>query len=315
MRDVYGKTTVGKTFNSIADACDAIEGMSRTCVKLLQRFPDVDGEYTLTNPEKMVTVWSDDHTRLGDVGYKYQVVQYRDCFNIAGPLLERGFRIVGGGLINLGERACLILESNEVIELGNGDEIVNRLVLLSSHDGTGKIELVMTPYRKKTGSAQVLDIPGLSFKHTLNVHNRIGAGRKAFAKIEKAWDDYSTGARRMQMCEMTDANARAFIEQVLPSKTKEVSTKLENLREDIYQVYKNTGIGRHNIKCRGTLFGLVQAVSEWADHHATVRASSKRNSAATDFDFKLLNTGAKKKAQAWSAGLTLMKLRLKGAVS
>lgn len=314
MQDLFTNMVGSKTFHTIEEACAAL-GLDRTCVKRAIRFADSRGDFELGFPEKMVTVWDDDDTPLGMVGNGYIVVQYPIALSIADPLIEGGFSVVGGMPINRGERAVLVLESHETIELGDGDSIVNRIILLSSHDGTGKIELHMTPYRKKTGSAQVLDIPGLSYKHTLNVNSRLATGRRAFARIEQAWNDYTAAARRMQMCEMTDAHTRAFLEQVLPSATKEVSTRLENLREEIYQVYKNKGIGRHNVKCRGTLFGLVQAVSEWADHYATIRSSSKRNSAASAFDSKLLKSGAAKKAKAWSAGLTLLKLRLSHANS
>ena len=299
----------GKNYGSIAEACEAVEGLLWNCIGVPIRYPDVDGEFTLGFPRKVLNVWEHDRSAIDIVGHKYQRVQYRDCFEIATPLIERGgFRVIGGELLNNGERAILVLESGDVMDLGNGDSIVNRVVLLSSHDGSGKIELRVTPYHKKSGTAQTLDVAGLSYKHTLNVNQRLAKGRQALRKIEQAWEEFTEGAKRMQTVKLTDAQARAFIAEVLPSKTKEVSTRLENIREDVYGIFKNTGVCRANPVCRGTLFGLVQAVAEYTDHSATIRASEKRNERTCNFDSKILNDGAKKKGKAMAAALRLLKM-------
>ncbi len=299
----------GKHFTSVVDACDSIDGLNRTCIGVPIRYPDDDGEFTLGFPRKVMNIWEDDRTALNIVGETYQRVQYRDGFKIAEPLIEYGgFTVIGGQLINHGERAVLALESSNVMELGAGDSIVNRIILLSSHDGTGKLELKVTPYRKKTGVAQSLDVPGLSFKHTLKVNARIAAGTKALRRIETAWQEYTEGSKRMMTVKLKDTEARNFIENLLPSKAESV-TRIENLRESIYQVYKNTGIGRTNPVCKGTLFGLVQAVAEYTDRKATVRSSDLRNEKACRFDATFLNAGAKKKARAYAAAKKLMSMK------
>lgn len=309
MQDVFSgfEALRGKTFTNAIDVCNALEDMSRECVKVPQRFPDINGDYTQVNPEKMVTVWTDTHERLGDVGYNYQVVQYPVAFSIINPLIEKGARVIGGGLINRGERAVLVLETDSVLEITPGDTIVNRIVVMSSHDGTGKIEIKVTPYRRKTGVAIALPVNGLSFKHTLRVEANMVAGRKAYARIEAAWDSFSDAVKRMIAVKVDDKEARAFIEQVLPTenKRKGPSKRLENQREDVFQVYKNTGIGRRSVQCKNTLFGVFMAFVEWADHHKTIRTSKKRNEAACNFDAKFIGDGAKKKMLAYGVAKKL----------
>lgn len=150
---------------------------------------------------------------------------------------------------------------------------------------------------------------GLSFKHTKNMNSRIASGRRALKRIEGAWAEFTDAAKRMQTVTLTDAEARSFIEEILPAGKKDASTRLENLREDIYQVYKNTGLLHANPVCRGTMFGLVQAVAEFVDHRSTVRASAKRNEETCAFDAHFLNAGAKKKASAFAHAKKLMSLK------
>ena len=309
MRDVF-KGLDGKRYNSVAEACAAIEGFDWVCVGRPLFYHDLNGE-PLGYAKKVANVWEHDMTPLGDVSPKYKRVQYNDCMEIATPLIETGgFYIVGGRLKNVGESAILVLESSDVMELGDGESIVNRIVLTSSHDGTGKIEFRVTPYLKKNGTAQSLDVPGLAFKHTLNVTQRMAKGRQAMRKIQGAWEDFTESAKRMQSVKLTDAEARSFIAEVLPSPKKEISTRLENLRADVYGIYKHTGIARTIPVCNGTLFGIVQAVAEFTDHHAVVRSSDLQDEDACNFDAKFLKSGAKKKAMA--LGVAKRILRMKG---
>jgi hypothetical protein len=116
---------------------------------------------------------------------------------------------------------------------------------------------------------------------------------------------------------LTDRQSREFIESVLPHDDKKgPSKRLENIRDDIYQIYQNTGIGTRLPKCRNTLFGVVQAFTEWADIKRTVRESSKRDEISARLDARLVSDSAKKKQKAYAMALWLSKQKsMSGALS
>jgi phage/plasmid-like protein (TIGR03299 family) len=267
------------------------------------------------SPYHCQIVDADRERAMGVVGTRYVVVPYKDALSPCLPMLAAGARIVGGGAPNLGERCYLILEADGVVKLSKGDNIVNRFILSSSHDGTGKIELRMSPYRPRTGTALTIDSTHpLAFKHTRNVGARVAHARKAFSRVNEEWMEFTKGVQKMVSVPMSERDAQAFIEQVIPSASD--STRIQNIRESIYLLYTTYGTGTRLPKCRGTLFGLVQAFAEWADLKRTVRKSNRRDDVAAALDAKLFADSAKKKQKAWAMALYLAdQKKMSGALS
>lgn len=297
----------GMSMNPVSTLAEGIEkyGMGFKALKLPLYFKD-ENDNDVMSPDHMQMVNGLTGRPMGVVGCGYVVVDYPIAFSPAEPLLASGARIVGGACPNKGERAYLILESDGVVSLSPGDNIVNRFIMLSSHDGTGKIEVRMTPWRAKTGTALTFDAGHpLAFKHTRRVNTRVQRARKVFKNVNTSWDEFSKGVQKMVTVKLTESQAKEFIENVLPTTAKETSTRLENIRSEILTIYRDTGIGTRLPKCRGTLFGLVQAFNEWADIKRTVRKSKKRDEVSARLDAMLVSDSAKKKSKAWAMALYL----------
>lgn len=317
------KTHVDYSFvGLLMDPCDTLEeaitkyGMDFVAEKRPLRFPDRNGEYNLTSPRHMQMVNTRTDRPIWPVGIDYKTVQYEDAYDVCKPLIVAGSRIVGGGCPNVGERAYMVLEATQKIVLSAGDEIVNRYTILSSHDGKGKIEVRSTPYRKLSGIAYTTnaDHP-LAFKHTKRVHERVAAVKKIFRNINKNWNEFEEGARKMMAIHLNADQAREFVEAMFPcNDDEEIPTRTQNMRNDVLQLFYETGVGTRMPQCRNTLFGLVEAFSEWADTR-NVRKSQLRDEVAAGIDSRLVADGAKKKAKAWGMALRLIKIgeRTQGA--
>lgn len=144
----------------------------------------------------------------------------------------------------------------------------------------------------------------LSFKHTPNVGNRLAQARTVFKRVNENWNQFTAGIQKMIATPLSDPDARAFIEQITPSKAE--SKRVQNIRDEIYTLFKLTGQARHVAQCKGTLFGLVQAVGEWADYHRTQRKSKNKDEVAATLDARIVNDAAKKKQKSWSMALWMM---------
>jgi phage/plasmid-like protein (TIGR03299 family) len=315
--EMANHTFKGLSMRKMASLAEAVEafGMDFEPLKLPLRYDTPAG--LVTSPRHVQIVHGETHKAIGVVGLNYENVAYPVALNPAEALIAGGARIVGGGCPNNGERAYLVLESDGIIQLSRGDTIVNRFLMLSSHDGTGKIEVRMTPYRPKTGTAITTDASHpLAFKHTKNVRLRLGRARKIFTRVNQRWDEFSDGVKKMVSVTLNEKEAREFIEAVLPHTSDEPSQRLINIRQDVFTIFRDTGIGTRLPKCRGTLFGVVQAFTEWADIKRTVRKSDKRDVASASLDAKLVSDSAKKKQKAWAMALYLSKKgKLSGALS
>ena len=160
----------------------------------------------------------------------------------------------------------------------------------------------MTPWRKLTGTAITFDATRpLSFKHTKKVSDRIKRARAINKSVLKNWGEFTAGVQKMVAYPLSREQALEFINLVLPTgDNSEASTKLENIRQHVYTIYTETGIGTRLPQCQGTVFGLVQAFCEWADIYKTVRKSKNRDDKAARLDARLISDGAKRKQKAWA---------------
>jgi len=317
---MYGKNYTFRGLNmqpaaSLEEAV-AMYNMDFSVLKLPLYFKDPN-ENEIVSPFHEQIIHGTTFNPIGVVGLRYQTVEYPIAFSPADALISGGAKIVGGGCPNRGERAYLILEGDGLIELSPGDTIINRFLMLSSHDGTGKIEIRMTPWRSKTGTAITFDSTNpLAFKHTRNVGTKVSRAKRIFHRVNDNWNEFSTGVKKMVSINLTEAEAKEFIESVLPATKDEPSTRLENIRSEILTIYRDTGIGTRLPKCQGTLFGVVQAFVEWADIKRTIRKSSKRDEESAALDAKLVSDSAKKKQKAWAMALYLSKKKkLSGSLS
>ena len=289
---------------NIEEACKRYE-LDFTAEKRDQSWRDDDDRWIRS--KGMVVIRTDKMVELGPVGRDYCVVQYKDAFRPIDVLIaNQQAKLISGGAPNLGEQAYLVLESEGELMLAPGDSVKNCFVVRSSHDGTCKIEIRMTPYRTKTGTTFALNATKpLAFKHTPNVEARLAMARRTWSNVQTSWDEFSSGAKKMIATPVTEDEARQFIVGVLAAKKD--STRAQHTADDIYQLFKNTGIGTRIPACRGTLFGLVQSFSEWADLHRTVRQSKNKNAVAAALDAKLISDSAKKKQKSWGMALHLSK--------
>jgi len=265
-----------------------------------------DGKRLILSPNNEQTVRDD--TPLGCVGLVYTVVPYRDAFAPVQQLIDAGAKIVAGGCPNNGERAYLILEADGHIVLSETDNIVNRYAFISSHDGSSKIEVRMTPYRAKNGTTLTHDASRpLAFKHTNLVGSRIQKANQIFDRVNKSWHEFQGAVQKMMSVSLSDQEAKGMIDTVLGGDLNTDSARLVNIKMEIYTLWKHTGIGTRVGRCKGTIFGMVEAFAEWADRHRTVRKSSKRDIEAASLDAKLVSDSAKKKQKAFAVGLYLSK--------
>ena len=275
------------------------------------RVKNRDGDYedrTIRSPREVQVYRKDDGRPLGVVGLVYRTMSHPVAFEFARQLVAGGARIIGGGCPNRGERAYLTLESDGNVAIGPKDNIVNRFVLTNTHDGTGKIQLNITPFWSRSGTSfnPTVGKP-LSFKHTTNVALRLNSANKVMSRVNKNWDEFSNAAKKMMGMRLTEREAKDFIETILPHTGDEPGSKLENIRSEVLTIFRDTGIGCRLPACRGTVFGIVQAFSEYADIKQTVRVSKKRDRASATLDARLMGDAAKKKAKAWAFALYLMK--------
>lgn len=286
-----------------ADLLDLIPDKDyQQAAKALQAIMDT----RLETPRRRQLIHATTFAPLSTVGMGYLVQVYRDAFGIAEPLVAGGVEIVGGGILNVGEKAILLLEGKGVFRLAPGFDIVNRYALLSGHDGDTKIEVRMAPYCPRTGTTITFDASRpLCFKHTRNSGARVRRASTVLRNVTENWNEFTRGVQKMVSFPISHTEGRAFIDAVISTTIDEPSTKIENLREQVFDIWTTTGVGTRLPQCCNTVFGVVQAFAEYCDKFKTVRKSKIRNEVAAGIEARLCSAGAKQKQRAYAFGLFL----------
>jgi phage/plasmid-like protein (TIGR03299 family) len=292
------------TFDEVLEAC----GLDFTAelVELFHEYKDDDGVLIkASQPYAALVRRVDDKTPLGVNSTVYGVSQYRQWFSLPESLWQdKGLTLVYGGIQGRGTRAYLVMRAEGKIKLATDDYILNEFTVTASHDGSAKLMFMMTPRRTGNSSILTFDKPIISIKHTKNVAASIARVASILDKVSDHWEDFSDATQKMSQMTLTEDEARSFIKAVVG---KSDTVRTQNIRAKVYDIFTKTGVGRVVPACNGTLFGLVQAFCEYADHHSTVRKSKYLDEAGAQLDSKTLGHAAKQKAKGWALALTLVK--------
>lgn len=244
----------------------------------------------------------DDPSVLGVLGRDYGLTQYRDALAPVEEMLAEGVELIAGDCPNKGEVVYIVLRAPGTLELGVGDIVENYFLMTSSHNGSKRIEIQATPYRKVNGSVMIPQGKPFSFKHGSRVNDRIAAARATVSRINRQWDDMSDRLKRLTDITLSADQAIIYFEGVIGDSD---STRAQNMRDKLFDLWWETGTGAKLPSCKQTLFGAYQAVCEWVDHYRTTKKSKWKDEHAARLFARLQGDGARKKMEALSVAFKL----------
>ena len=78
---------------------------------------------------------------------------------------------------------------------------------------------------------------------------------------------------------MKDSEAMKFIVEVLEGKNVDVdnmTTRGANIIKNVFDLYRGRGMGSTLVSSDGTLWGVVNSLTEYVDHHVNSRSDNNR---------------------------------------
>jgi len=184
-------------------------------------------------------------------------------------LYETGGSLKGGGLV------WLMLRLAEPIKI-KGDQSLNLpyYLLQNGHDGMTAFKGSATNVRVVcANTVRMADLDAqtrgteFSFRHTVNVNDRVEEARKAMSGWRESIEAYTMLAEHMLDEKVTRAGEVAFLERFIPAPlstmtSDRVKANIEEARGQFMAVYNSAT----NEGITGTAYGLLQAASEWSEH-------------------------------------------------
>jgi phage/plasmid-like protein (TIGR03299 family) len=235
---------------------------------------------------------------LGVCGSRYEPVQNAECFGIADALVgQGGARFETAGSLRNGKIVYMTAVLPDAMKVQ--DDILSKYLLItSSHDGSGALVCLYTPVRVVCHNTLTLALKGkgnrVSIRHTKSATDRMEEAKRILQGAESAFSDYGMQLLAWAQKRVSEQFATAYLKCLFPSD----KTRGSNIRQSIYDLFSGKQRGADQDAVRGTAYGLLNSVVEWADHNRSVRKTDGRLDSECRFESSLLGTGADLKARA-----------------
>lgn len=245
-----------------------------------------EGAVQRTIEDKHVLFRSDSKEALGIVSDKYKVVQPGEVLEFFRDLTEQnGFVLNTAGVLFGGSRFWALAKIGKDASIIGADLIGQYLLLSTSCDGTLATTAKPTTVCVVCNNTLSMALSGNNAR-TVTVGHRSQFDQKAMKeRLGIATGGFSTflaQTRALASKQVSHMHAEEFVESLLAdTKTvlkEDVRRSKQYLR--IMDLFDGAGMGSDLNSREGTLWGVVNAVTEFVDHHARATAVDNRLASA-----------------------------------
>ncbi|MBR8205795.1 DUF932 domain-containing protein [Burkholderia vietnamiensis] len=259
-------------------------------------------------PDQKVLYRSDTKAPLSVVGTRYRVVQPEEILEFYRDLTEiGGFQLETAGVLREGRKLWALARTGQSGTLKGKDEINGYLLLATACDGTLATTAQFCSVR--VVCANTLAIALGEGNGAVKVSHRsqfdAQAVKRQLGIAVSSWDSFMVGTKALAERKITDSTAEAFLRRVLTYSTanlpdRETVAVNERAIKAVGQLYAGRGKGSDLASASSTAWGLLNAVTEYVDHHRRARSDDHRLDAAW------FGPGATLKQRAWDEAMKLV---------
>ncbi|WP_186084727.1 DUF932 domain-containing protein [Burkholderia gladioli] len=259
-------------------------------------------------PEQKVLYRSDTKAPLSVVSARYQVVQPSEILEFYRDLTEvGGFELETAGVLKDGKKLWALARTGQSAMLKGKDEVNGYLLLATACDGSLATTAQFTSVRVVCnntlqialgGNVGAVKVPHRSQFDAQTVKRQLGIAISS-------WDAFIARTKALAERKVSDSAAEAFLRRVLTYPTTSLADRdglavNERAIKAVAQLYAGRGMGADLASACGTAWGLVNAITEFTDHHRRARSDDHRRDAAW------FGAGATLKQRAWEEAMKLV---------
>lgn len=242
-----------------------------------------EGKNQLTWDDHHVLFRSDTKAPLGLVSDSYKVVQpaqilemFRDVTSAGGATLETAGTLFGGRKF-----WCMARLDGAETDIGGGDTILGYLLGITSADGSAKTTLTETSVCVVcNNTAQMALSEGgkrVSVSHRSEMTpEKLASMSKQLSESGKNFKAYTDAARLLAKAKFGARDAEQFVEQLLREQKVAFAEDITKAKGyvAIMDLFNGKLLGAELQSRSGTLWGLVNSVTEYVDHHVAAKDTS-----------------------------------------
>jgi phage/plasmid-like protein (TIGR03299 family) len=242
---------------------------------------------------------------LGVVGAGYEPLQNEDHAGFLNNLADQSGAVFDtAGSLRGGRQVFITMQLPDTLTIGGTDQVALNIAALNSHDGSGAFRILVIPVRVVCANTQAAALAdhasSFSIRHTRNAKAAVAAARDALGLTLRYVEAFEVEADRLIQTALTDAEFDTLIAPTFgtvkpdaPERTKQADRQR---RHDLSFLFHDADT---QAGIRGTAWAGYQAVAEYVDHYAPVRAKTDTATARAS-SLLMSNAPTKIKHRAWS---------------
>ena len=255
-------------------------------------------------PENKVLYRSDTKKALAVVSKRFQVVQPGEILEFYRDLTaDNGFELETAGVLREGRKFWALARTGQSTTLRGRDRVEGYLLLATACDGTLATTAQFTSVRVVCNntlqmalrdSTGAIKVPHSTQFDAVAVKEALGLGLSH-------WDEFKAQTKALIQRPVAPEEALRFFSDLL-AQPLDADNQIILTRpiQQLHELYQGAGMGSDLASSRNSAWGLVNAVTEYVDHHRRARSQDYR------LDSAWFGQGSQLKSRALNQALTLL---------
>jgi phage/plasmid-like protein (TIGR03299 family) len=261
-------------------------------------FQDEEGQIidTRTVSKRFALYRSDTGDALSVMSSNFHITQPRDVMEFFRDLIElAGFKMETAGMLRGGATYWALARVGDHFDVGGGDIVLPRLLLATACDGTlsntGKF------CTERVVCANTLSVALDERTHSVRIPHSTKFNPERFKRdlglLSGSWERFKKTATDLSKRKVSKEEATRYFVNVFYKDEDEIDVEAKRPMLDLVTKIYLEGIGQNVKTAQGTAWGLLNAVTRWADHERKAASRDTRmqsswfGSAARTKDFAL----------------------------
>lgn len=258
-------------------------------------------------PEQKVLYRSDTKAPLSVVSRRFQVVQPAEIIEFYRDLVEcSGYELETAGVLKDGKKLWALAKTGQSATLKGRDRVNGYLLLATACDGTLATTAQFTSVRVVCNNTLAIALGDSTGAVKVPHRSQFDAQavKRQLGIAVSSWDAFMARTKALSECKVNDTAAEAFFRRVLTYPATGANTPVPATNDSavkaVQELFTGRGKGADMASATGTAWGLLNAITEYTDHHRRARSDDHRRDAAW------FGQGATIKQKAWDEALRLV---------
>jgi phage/plasmid-like protein (TIGR03299 family) len=235
--------------------------------------------------EKKVLYRSDNHDPMAVVGTGYKVVQPTQILEFFRDLVaDDGFEIETVGSLRGGRRIWALANTGQTAEVVSGDKVKGYLLLATSCDGSLATTGMFTSVRVVCNNTLTAAFDSSGEGRVRVRHNTVFDPSKMKGKLniqsKDVFEQFMEKMSSLARVSMSSDQADSILNAAITTGAVHGDVRKTHGYRTIMGLFQGMGMGAAMDGVAGTKWGLLNAVTEYVDHHARSHSSDNRLNSA-----------------------------------